>query len=189
MADATGTPPGHPEEARVGSGTVPTSVEGELPDGLLEAFDAYERALAADDQAALAAAFEPTATVMRADAGGLLVGHDAITAFRARRGSGPVRRVVECHVQVVTADVAIVVSVNAPAAGGRGVVTQLWRRDPDAGPGVPAPGGSPRPRYRRRRRRSTAGSGGSWASRSSREAEGTTRPARRLLPSRARRSP
>jgi Asp-tRNA(Asn)/Glu-tRNA(Gln) amidotransferase A subunit family amidase len=135
VADATRTPPGHPEEARVGSGTVPTSVEGELPDGLLEAFDAYERALAAVDQAALAAAFEPTATVMRADAGGLLVGHDAITAFRARRGSGPVRRVVECHVRVVTADVAIVVSVNAPAAGGRGVVTQLWRRDPDAGPG------------------------------------------------------
>ena len=135
MVDATGRPSGHPEEARVGSGTVPTSVEGELPDGLLEAFDAYERALAADDQAALAAAFEPTATVMRADAGGLLVGHDAITAFRARRGSGPVRRVVECHVRVVTADVATVVSVNAPAAGGRGVVTQLWRRDPDAGPG------------------------------------------------------
>ena len=135
MADATPTDLLGPEEARVGSGTVPTSVDGELPDGLLEAFDAYERALAADDQAALAAAFEPTATVMRADAGGLLVGHDAITAFRARRGSGPVRRVVECHVQVVTADVATVVSVNAPAAGGRGVVTQLWRRDPDAGPG------------------------------------------------------
>ena len=135
MADSTPAARLVPEEGRVGSGTVPTTVEGDLPDGLLEAFDAYERALAADDQAALAAAFEPTATVMRADAGGLLVGHDAITAFRARRGSGPVRRVVECHVRVVTADVAIVVSVNAPAAGGRGVVTQLWRRDPDAGPG------------------------------------------------------
>ncbi|WP_235477770.1 MULTISPECIES: AtzH-like domain-containing protein [unclassified Frigoribacterium] len=133
MADATPTDLPRHEEARVGSGTVPTTLEGDLPDGLSAAFDAYERALAADDQAALAAAFEPTATVMRADAGGLLVGHDAITAFRGRRGSGPVRRVVECHVRVLDADTALVVSVNAPASGGRGVVTQLWRRESGSG--------------------------------------------------------
>jgi Asp-tRNA(Asn)/Glu-tRNA(Gln) amidotransferase A subunit family amidase len=133
VADATPAARLVPEEGRVGSRTVPTTVEGDLPDGLLEAFDAYERALAADDQAALAAAFESTATVMRADAGGLLVGHDAITAFRGRRGSGPVRRVVECHVRVVDADTALVVSVNAAASGGRGVVTQLWRRESGAG--------------------------------------------------------
>ena len=59
---------GVPEEARVDSITALASIEGSLPDGLLAAFDAYERALAADDQAALAAAFEPTATVLRADA-------------------------------------------------------------------------------------------------------------------------
>lgn len=121
---------GVPEEARVGSDTTPTTIEGDLPDGLLAAFDAYERALAADDQPALAAAFEPTATVMRADVGGLLVGHDAITAFRGRRGSGPIRRVVECHVRVLDGDTALILSVNAPAGGGRGVVTQLWRRAP-----------------------------------------------------------
>lgn len=135
MVDATPTDLPRHEEARVDSGTVPTTVEGDLPDGLSAAFDAYERALAADDQAALAAAFEPTATVMRADAGGLLVGHDAITAFRGRRGSGPVRRVVECHVRVLDADTALVVSVNAPASGGRGVVTQLWRRESGSGSG------------------------------------------------------
>jgi len=133
VADATPIDLLGPEEARVGSGTVPTTVVGELPDGLIAAFGAYERALAADYQAALSASFEPTATVMRADAGGLLVGHDAITAFRGRRGSGPVRRVVECHVRVVDADTALVVSVNAPASGGRGVVTQLWRREPGVG--------------------------------------------------------
>jgi amidase len=133
VADATPTDLPRHEEARVGSGTVPTTVEGDLPEGLVAAFDAYERALAADDQAALAAAFEPTATVMRADAGGLLVGHDAITAFRGRRGSGPVRRMVECHVRALDADTALVVSVNAPASGGRGVVTQLWRRDSGSG--------------------------------------------------------
>lgn len=132
MAEATGPRPGDAQEARVGSGTVPTTVEGDLPDGLIAAFDAYEGALAADDQVALAAAFEPTGTVMRADAGGLLVGHEAITAFRGRRGAGPVRRVVERHVRVVDADTALVVSVNAPAGGGRGVVTQLWRRGPGA---------------------------------------------------------
>jgi amidase len=131
---------GGPEEARVASTTRPNTIEGATPDtlpvGLLEAFDAYERALAADDQAALAAAFEPTATVMRADAGGLLVGHEAITAFRGRRGSGPVRRVVEVHVRVLGDDTALIVSVNAPAGGGRGVVTQLWRRGgADAGTG------------------------------------------------------
>jgi amidase len=131
---------GGPEEARVASTTQPTTIEGATPDtrpaGLLEAFDAYERALAADDQAALAAAFEATATVMRADAGGLLVGHEAITAFRGRRGSGPVRRVVEVHVRVLGDDTALIVSVNAPAGGGRGVVTQLWRRGgADAGTG------------------------------------------------------
>ncbi|WP_371740797.1 AtzH-like domain-containing protein [Frigoribacterium sp. CFBP 13712] len=124
---------GVPEEARVGSVTALASVEGSLPDGLLAAFDAYERALAADDQAALAAAFEPTATVLRADAGGLLVGHEAITAFRGRRGSGPVRRVVEVHARVLDDDTALIVSVNAPAGGGRGVVTQLWRRGAGAG--------------------------------------------------------
>lgn len=60
---------------------------------------------------------------MRADAGGLLVGHEAITAFRGRRGSGPVRRVVEVHARVLDDDTALIVSVNAPAGGGRGVVT------------------------------------------------------------------
>ena len=123
---------GGSEEARVAPTRQPTTIEGAaadaLPAGLLEAFDAYEHALAADDQEALAAAFEPTATVMRADAGGLLVGHDAITAFRGRRGGGPVRRVVEVHVRVLGDDAALIVSVNAPAGGGRGVVTQLWRR-------------------------------------------------------------
>ena len=141
MVDAT---PG--EEARFGSPTVPTTVEGALPDGLIAAFDAYERALAADDQTALAEAFEPTATVMRADAGGLLVGHEAITAFRGRRGAGPIRRVVECHVRVIDPDTAWVVSVNAPAAGGRGVVSQLWRRaagaGDKAGPGAGAGAGA-----------------------------------------------
>ncbi|GAA4685322.1 AtzH-like domain-containing protein [Frondihabitans cladoniiphilus] len=111
--------------------TVPTSVVGDLPDGLIEAFDAYEAALAANDQEALAAAFEEGPDSLRADAAGLLVGHEAITAFRGRRSQAPVRTIVECHVRVLSPTAVVVVSVNAPAAGGRGILTQLWNRGAD----------------------------------------------------------
>lgn len=105
-----------------------TSIDGDLPDGLLDAFDAYETALAANDQQALADAFEDSPGSLRADANGLLVGHEAITAFRGRRGVAPTRRIVERHVRVLGEGAAVVVSINAPAGGGRGVLTQLWRR-------------------------------------------------------------
>lgn len=109
--------------------TEPTSITGgELPEGLLAAFDAYEAALAADDVPALADAFAPGEATLRGDANGLLVGHDAITAFRGRRGGAPARGIVELHVRVLGDDRALVVSVNAPRAGGRGLVTQLWTR-------------------------------------------------------------
>nr|WP_243861821.1 AtzH-like domain-containing protein [Frigoribacterium endophyticum] len=107
---------------------VTTLEGGELPEGLLDAVVAYEDALRRDDAAALADAFEPGPGSVRVDAQGVLVGHDAITAFRARRGGAPARRVEECHVRVLDPGSAVVVTVNAPAGGGRGVVTQLWRR-------------------------------------------------------------
>lgn len=108
--------------------TTITSLQGELPDGLIPAFDAYETALKSNDQKALGEAFEPGAETLRADGGGLLVGHDAISAFRGRRSQAPQREIVQVHVRVIDADTAVIVSVNAPKAGGRGVVTQLWRR-------------------------------------------------------------
>ncbi|WP_371810845.1 AtzH-like domain-containing protein [Frigoribacterium sp. CFBP 13707] len=108
--------------------SVTTLEGGELPEGLLDAVVAYEDALRRDDAAALADAFEPGPGSVRVDAQGVLVGHDAITAFRARRGGAPARGVEECHVRVLDPGSAVVVTVNAPAGGGRGVVTQLWRR-------------------------------------------------------------
>ncbi|WKK71533.1 DUF3225 domain-containing protein [Rathayibacter oskolensis] len=66
-----------------------TSLEGELPDGLVDAVEAYEAALAADDVPALADAFVRAPTTLRGDASGLLVGHEAITGFRGRRGGTP----------------------------------------------------------------------------------------------------
>ncbi|QHC66901.1 DUF3225 domain-containing protein [Rathayibacter sp. VKM Ac-2759] len=106
-----------------------TSLEGELPDGLVDAVEAYEAALAADDVPALADAFVRAPTTLRGDASGLLVGHEAITGFRGRRGGTPPRALAELHVRAVDADTALVVTVNLPARGGRGLVTQLWARD------------------------------------------------------------
>lgn len=106
-----------------------TSLEGDLPAGLVDAVVSYEAALAADDVPALAAAFVDAPTTLRGDASGLLVGHAAITGFRGRRGGAPVRALAELHVRAIDADTALVVTVNAPARGGRGLVTQLWSRD------------------------------------------------------------
>lgn len=99
---------------------------GDDPVGLVDAVLAYEAALAADDLVALEAFFEPGAETLRADASGLLIGHDAITAFRGARGGVQARTVTELRL-IPAGDGWLAVSVNAPASGGRGVVTQWWR--------------------------------------------------------------
>jgi len=100
------------------------------PEGLLDAFWEYERALMTNDLAALDALFAPGPDTLRGDAGGLLVGHDAISAFRVGRGGSPQRRVPRVEVRPITADSALIVAVTAPLTGGRGQQTQLWRRLP-----------------------------------------------------------
>lgn len=109
----------------------PISADADLPDGLVAAFWRYERALMSDDVAELDRLFAPGDTTLRGDAGGLLVGHDAIAAFRRGRGGAPKRRVTEIHVQVVAESAALIVAILAPVAGGRGQQTQLWRRGVD----------------------------------------------------------
>jgi amidase len=101
------------------------------PDGLLDAFRAYEAALMANDLEALDRLFAPGDATLRGDAGGILVGHDAISGFRRGRGGAPARTLVELHVRPVSADAAMVVAVTAPLTGGRGQQTQLWRRAAD----------------------------------------------------------
>lgn len=100
---------------------------------LLEAFWAYERALMDDDIEAMDRLFAPGPETMRGDADGLVVGHDAIAAFRRSRGGAPPRTIVDVQVRPVDDDHALVVAVTAPARGGRGQQTQLWRRTPEAG--------------------------------------------------------
>lgn len=106
---------------------------GAAPEGLLEALDAYEAALLANDLDALDAAFVDSPGTMRGDDRGLLVGHDAISAFRGARGGVATRSLTHVEVRPLTEDRALVVSVSRFAAGGQGLQTQLWRRDGDTG--------------------------------------------------------
>ena len=72
--------------------------------------------------------FAPGSETLRGDAGGILVGHDAISAFRQGRGVAPARTIVDVHVREIDADNAVVVAVTQPKTGGRGQQTQLWHR-------------------------------------------------------------
>ncbi len=110
---------------------VPTTAVGDVPAALLDAFRAYERALEQNDPVALDAAFAEGPATLRADSAGLLVGHEAISAFRsARRGIGA-RSIVGLHVRMTDPRHAVIVSENEPASGGAGVVTQAWVLDAD----------------------------------------------------------
>jgi amidase len=101
-------------------------------DSLLSAFWAYERALMANDLETLDRMFAPGPRTLRGDAGGVLIGHDAISAFRLGRGGAPKRTVPAVQVHWIDHDNALVVAITQPAAGGRGQQTQLWAKT-DAG--------------------------------------------------------
>jgi len=100
----------------------------DVPAALLDAFWQYEAALMANDLEALDRLFAPGPDTLRGDAGGILIGHDAISAFRKGRGGAPKREIVDVIVREIDADAAIVIAVTAPVSGGRGQQTQLWRR-------------------------------------------------------------
>ena len=95
---------------------------------LLAAFWEYERALMANDLPALDRLFAPGPETLRGDAAGILVGHDAISEFRQGRGGAPAREILHVEVREVSDDAAVVIAITAPATGGRGQQTQLWRR-------------------------------------------------------------
>ncbi len=62
-----------------------------LLDEVTAAFNAYERALMADDVAAMDALFHDAPTTVRYGAGEVLYGSDAIRDFRRGRGGSPQR--------------------------------------------------------------------------------------------------
>ncbi len=102
----------------------------EAPGGLLQAFLDYEAALGSNDLAALDALFADSPDTLRGDPGGLLIGHQAIHDFRAARGGAPGRELVDVRVLALADDAAAVIAVTAPTTGGRGLQTQIWRRNP-----------------------------------------------------------
>ncbi|MFS0713573.1 AtzH-like domain-containing protein [Microbacterium sp. 2P01SA-2] len=99
-----------------------------IPADLAAAFADYERAIVENDLAALDAAFAPGPDTMRADAAGLLVGHDAISAFRGARGGVAARAIETIEYRPLAPDVALLISVSRYVAGGTGLQTQLWQR-------------------------------------------------------------
>ena len=94
---------------------------------MLAAFWEYERALMANDLVALDALFAPGEETVRGDASGILVGHDAISAFRRGRGGAPKRSILNVSVTDIAPDAALVIAITEPSSGGRGQQTQLWR--------------------------------------------------------------
>jgi amidase len=95
---------------------------------ILTAFWEYERALMADDLAALDRLFAPGPDTLRGDAAGILVGHESISGFRKGRGGSPARSILHVEVRELADDAALVIAITAPATGGRGQQTQAWRR-------------------------------------------------------------
>jgi amidase len=97
-------------------------------DEVLSAFWEYERALMANDLAALDRLFAAGESTLRGDAAGILVGHDAIREFRKGRGGAPAREILHVEVRHISQDAALVIAITAPATGGRGQQSQLWQR-------------------------------------------------------------
>lgn len=99
-----------------------------LPDDLRAAFERYEAAILANDLDVLDDSFAPGAQTLRGDGAGLLVGHDAISAFRGVRGGVPARTIERIEYRPLGGDVALLVSVSRYAGGGTGLQTQVWER-------------------------------------------------------------
>lgn len=101
------------------------------------AFEAYERALMADDVAAMDALFHDAPTTNRYGVGEVLYGIEAIRAFRKGRGGSPQRRLGRVAIAVYSAPAGAPAFATADAeffregTDRRGRQTQSWVRFPD----------------------------------------------------------
>jgi len=120
------------------------------PDGLLDAFWDYERALARNDVPALEAWFRPGPETLRSDGGATLVGADEIARFRRQRPPPGPRRVDRVHLRPLGPDVVAMVAESTRPGGTTGAQSQVWVRDPAgwrivaAHVGIAAPAAPPR---------------------------------------------
>ncbi|PPF45929.1 DUF3225 domain-containing protein [Pseudoclavibacter sp. AY1F1] len=115
------------------------------PAELLAAYEAYERAVQANDLDELDAWFAPGSETMRGDDAGLLVGHNQISAFRSQRGGVAKRTIESIEYRPLADGIALLVSTSLFATGGRGLQTQLWQLL-DGGWRITAAHVTPRPR-------------------------------------------
>ncbi|MES2338021.1 MAG: oxalurate catabolism protein HpxZ [Pseudomonadota bacterium] len=96
------------------------------------AFNAYERALMADDIAAMDALFHHADTTVRYGVGEVLYGIDAIRAFRVGRGGSPQRRLGRVEITAHRPDVATAnAEFHRDGSDRRGRQSQTWIRFAD----------------------------------------------------------
>jgi hypothetical protein len=99
---------------------------------VLQAFEAYERALMSDDVVAMDKLFHDAPTTVRYGVGEVLYGADEIRTFRAARGGSPQRRLGRVAIAAYGRDVA---TANAEffreGSTRRGRQSQTWIRFPD----------------------------------------------------------
>ncbi|WP_369979740.1 oxalurate catabolism protein HpxZ [Xanthomonas bundabergensis] len=96
------------------------------------AFAAYERALMADDVAALDRLFHDAPTTVRYGVGEALYGADAIRAFRQGRGGSPQRRLLRVQIVAYGRDFATAdAEFLREGATRRGRQSQSWVRFAD----------------------------------------------------------
>ena len=96
------------------------------------AFDAYERALMADDLPAMDALFHPAPGTVRYGVGEVLYGIDEIRAFRNGRGGSPQRRLARVEIATYGDDFATATAEFFRAGSERrGRQSQSWVRFAD----------------------------------------------------------
>ncbi len=101
----------------------PSTVPGEL----LDAFWRYDKALLSNDQEILNRSFAPGPDTLRGDGANLVIGHDAIAAFRSGRKSIPTRQVIQLQVRMLSPDAALLMARTRDGFA-HGLQTQLWQR-------------------------------------------------------------
>ena len=106
-----------------------TGSETQVPEGLLDEFWNYEEALQSNDLDELNRLSVSSPHTIRADAHGLLVGHDSIRTFYRALGGALPREITALFIRATADDSAVVTATTMPATGGRGQQTQLWRRN------------------------------------------------------------
>ncbi|ONH22588.1 AtzH-like domain-containing protein [Pseudofrankia asymbiotica] len=98
---------------------------------LLASFWAYERALVANDAAALAGWFADSADAIRADPKSLLAGNGDIAEFRRNRPPVPSRVVERLHLRWISEDTATLIAETRSITGARSTQLQIWRQGAD----------------------------------------------------------